>query len=627
MAYPARKSLSLRAFAYVLAISAAILAFEGWREWSAYEAALVEARRDVRNLARSMRQHAEDTYKIAEQAIDMVAYQLSVYGTKPNARDKAVSFIRHLLESSPRLAEITVYDAAGRWLASTATSAPHVPDRSTDRVFLEHRNSGSPATIFGPPGPDETGSAILTTVSKAIIDDTGRFEGIIVVTIDSRYFASVHSAVDIGVDGAIMLYDHSGRAITREPFKSQTATSSVEVFRPRSGSGDHGNFDFIPASDGILRIAGYDRGSRYPVTAVAAFSDTSALADWWRGALLRGLVTVGFALAVAVQGLRLAQQIRRRQHSEAELAQKEREFRLLAESASDLVERFTIDGIRTYISPALQRLTGDSPADLIGKPVLDVIHEDDRPEVEAAADRLRRGRTEQETVSFRRTHRDGREIWLETSLRVAAEGPGQFSVVGITRDVTDRKNLERQLEGMAMRDGLTELANRRAFDTALAREVARSHRARTPLSLLLIDADRFKRYNDDNGHLAGDACLRSMAAVVDKAARRPADLAARFGGEELVLLLPETDLDAARAIGIELCRQVEELAIAHPRNPPWRTATVSIGVASIDPNDEDAIYDGTWLINTADLALYDAKGQGRNQCIAAPRRVRTRLVG
>jgi diguanylate cyclase (GGDEF)-like protein len=157
--------------------------------------------------------------------------------------------------------------------------------------------------------------------------------------------------------------------------------------------------------------------------------------------------------------------------------------------------------------------------------------------------------------------------------------------------------------------------------------VARSRRTGAPLALLMIDADRFKRFNDDHGHLAGDACLKSIAAVVAMGARRPTDLAARYGGEELALLLPDTSLDAARAIAADLCRQVQALVIPHERNLPWRVATVSIGVAAIDPRDEEGVHDGSWLISTADLALYDAKSQGRNQCVAAPSRVRSRLAG
>lgn len=627
MADPARKSLSLRAFAYVLAICAAIMAFEGWREWSAHDNALAKARHEAENLAHSMRQHAEDTYEIAEQAVAMVAYELGVTGTDTAGLDAAEAFMLHLMKGSPRLAELTIYDASGRWLASTTAGGPEVEDRSADGFFARHRNSDALAAAFGAPVPNATGDALLTTVSRRLEDQAGSFAGIVVATIDSRYFNAVHGKVDVGAQGAITLYDRAGRTLTGEPFASPVADAGVSLFGPKPGSANNGAYEFVPASDGVTRIAGYDSSSRYPVTAVVAVSRDEALADWWHGALLRGLGTLAFTLAVAVLGLRLAEQIRRRQRSEAVLAQKEGEFRLLAESASDLVERFAADGTRTYISPALERLTGYTPEELIGKNAFDIIHEDDRPHVEVAAQRLRQGTTEQETVAFRRMHRDGREIWLETSLRVAAEPSGQFSVVGVTRDITDRKQLEMRLEGMAMRDGLTELANRRAFDASLAREVGRSRRSGTPLSLLMIDADRFKRFNDDNGHLAGDACLKSIAAIVALAARRPADVAARFGGEELALLLPETDLAAARVLAMDLCRQVEALTIPHPRNLPWKVATVSIGVATIDPRDEDVVHDGTWLISTADLALYDAKSQGRNQSIAAPRRLRTRMAG
>ncbi|MBN9316035.1 MAG: diguanylate cyclase [Devosia sp.] len=627
MASPAPKSLSLKALAYVLAICAAILAFEGWREWSAHDAALAKARHEARNLARSMRQHAEDTYEIAEQAVGMVAYELGTTGTDAAGLGRAEAFMLHLLEGSPRLAELTVYDATGRWLVSTAASGPEVEDRSADDVFARHRDSDTLAAAFAEPVPNAAGDALLTTVSRRLEGPSRRFAGIVVATIDSRYFNAVHGKVDVGPRGAITLYDHAGHTLTGEPFTSPIASSSVALFGPRPGSGSSGDYEFIPAADGVARIAGFDRGARYPVTAVVAVSRDEALADWRHGALLRGIATLVFTLAIAGLGLRATDQFRRRLHSDAVLKQKEGEFRLLAESASDLVERFAADGTRTYISPAVERLTGETPGELLGRNAFDVINDEDRPAVEAAAERLRQGESEQETVAFRRLRRDGREIWLETSLRVAAEPSGQFSVVGVTRDITDRKELELRLEGMALRDGLTELANRRAFDTALAREVALARRTGTPLSLLMIDADRFKRFNDDHGHLAGDACLKSIAVLMARAARRPADVAARFGGEELALLLPATDLAAARAIGVDLCRQVEALAIPHPRNLPWAVATVSIGVATLDPRREDAVPEATWLLGTADLALYDAKAQGRNQCIAGPRRFRSRLVG
>ena len=191
--------------------------------------------------------------------------------------------------------------------------------------------------------------------------------------------------------------------------------------------------------------------------------------------------------------------------------------------------------------------------------------------------------------------------------------------MAITRDISDRKHLELNLELFALIAGLTGLANRRAFDQAINEEVERSMRSGRPLAMLMIDADQFKRFNDDYGHLAGDVCLKSIASVVAMAARRPGDLAARYGGEEMVLLLPDTSLESARAIAANLCRQVEGLRIPHARNLPWKMATISIGVSAMDPGAEKRSYTSEWLISTADMALYDAKTRGRNQAIAAPK--------
>lgn len=627
MATLAPKSLPRTAVAYVFAVCVAILAFEGWREWSAHDAALQKARHEAQNLARSIRQHAEDTYEIAAQAVGMVSYELSTHASLGQL-DDVEAFMLNLMEGSPRLASLSIYDASGRWIATTLPDASPNDIVGSDQLVAQHRDAETLDVSFSPPAPSPTGDSTITTVSQRLEDRSGDFAGIVVATIDSGYFDAVHSKVEVGHDGGIALFDQSGRVVTGERHSlPSVAAPTAALFGNAAPGAASGHYEFTSGRDGIARIAGYDVSQRYPVTAVVAVSRDEALQEWWRGAALRGLATLGLALVVAVLGLRLAEQMRRRQQSEAVLAQKEGEFRLLAETASDLVERFSSDGIRTYISPALERLTGYRPEELLGKSAFDIVHEDDLPAIQAAAARLRSGETEQETVSFRRLHRDGHEIWLETSLRVAAEPSGQFSVVGVTRDITDRKQLEQRLEIMALRDGLTELANRRAFDASLAREVGRARRSGTPLSLLMIDADRFKRFNDDHGHLAGDAALKAIASATAMAARRPADLAARFGGEELVLLLPDTTLDAARAVAVDLCRQVQALAIPHPRNLPWKVATVSIGVACIDPADEDVIHDGTWLISSADRALYDAKAQGRNQSVAGPRKLRTRLVG
>jgi diguanylate cyclase (GGDEF)-like protein/PAS domain S-box-containing protein len=301
------------------------------------------------------------------------------------------------------------------------------------------------------------------------------------------------------------------------------------------------------------------------------------------------------------------------------LRQKEAEFRLLAESASDLIERFDQDGIRRYVSPAFERLLGYTPDEVIGTHAFQTIIEEDRPAAIAAADRLRSGESMQETITYRARHRDGRLRWLETSLRIAGDrdtaGPG---AVGGTRDITERKELEMQLAAMANLDGLTGLANRRAFDQTIETELARAQRNRTPLSLLMIDVDRFKLFNDEYGHLAGDMCLKAIASAIALCTRRPGDLAARYGGEELAIILPDTNGSGAAFIAGEICRQVQALAIPHEHNLPWKVATVCVGVSTVECRPGDPDRSSAWLVSTADMALYQAKGEGRNRARTAP---------
>lgn len=169
-------------------------------------------------------------------------------------------------------------------------------------------------------------------------------------------------------------------------------------------------------------------------------------------------------------------------------------------------------------------------------------------------------------------------------------------------------------------DVLTGIANRRGFDLALEREWARAGREGVPLSLLMADVDHFKAFNDTLGHQAGDDCLRAVAAALGTVARRPGDMAARFGGEEFVVLLYACE--PADAVGLaEAARaSVEGLAIAHAASPSADHVTLSIGVAGCLPGRagaDSAIRDPAGLIRAADDALYDAKRGGRNR-VAAP---------
>jgi diguanylate cyclase (GGDEF)-like protein len=167
------------------------------------------------------------------------------------------------------------------------------------------------------------------------------------------------------------------------------------------------------------------------------------------------------------------------------------------------------------------------------------------------------------------------------------------------------------LEKLLSTDALTGIANRRRFDAALVREWHRCARSRTSLSLLMIDVDHFKAYNDRCGHQQGDQCLRRVAKLLSDSVGRPGDLVARYGGEEFVCLLPEIGQDGARAVATRLIAAVHRAAIPHPASPLGPLLTVSIGVATAT----DLSGEPTSLFALADQLMYAAKNAGRNQYV------------
>lgn len=166
-----------------------------------------------------------------------------------------------------------------------------------------------------------------------------------------------------------------------------------------------------------------------------------------------------------------------------------------------------------------------------------------------------------------------------------------------------------KLEALLRIDALTGLANRRAFETALEQEWRRAHRDQTALSVMMIDIDWFKGFNDCYGHPAGDRCLREVADALASQIQRPADMAARLGGEEFGILLPTTDEDGARRVAERMRACVAGLVVTHPASALGHV-TVSIGVATLRPFA--SLKDGLELVNAADRALYKAKDAGRN---------------
>jgi len=213
---------------------------------------------------------------------------------------------------------------------------------------------------------------------------------------------------------------------------------------------------------------------------------------------------------------------------------------------------------------------------------------------------------------------DGPRIDQAVTVTPFRDGEQRFCMIEI-RDVSGAVEREKRLldhaESLRARsyvDGLTGIANRRYFDVALDRELRRAQRVKGELSLLLIDIDSFKAYNDHFGHQQGDACLSTVAQALAAKLKRPADVAARYGGEEFAAILPDTSLEQARLHANAIREHVAGLALPHAPAAHWPMVTLSIGVASFD---RERLHEVPALIEAADKALYAAKRGGRNRVV------------
>ncbi|SFD80092.1 sensor domain-containing diguanylate cyclase [Massilia yuzhufengensis] len=294
-------------------------------------------------------------------------------------------------------------------------------------------------------------------------------------------------------------------------------------------------------------------------------------------------------------------------------------YRTLLESTRAIPWRIDWASMRfTYIGPQIEELLGWTPSSWLSvNDWADRIHEDDRQQtVDFCVAQSQKGVDHE--ADYRALTRDGDQVWIRDVVHVVRRADGSVdSLVGFMFDITARKQaedkilqLQRELEVLSYRDSLTGVANRRMFDTLYPVEWEKARASGEPLSLVVIDIDYFKQYNDHYGHVQGDECLRRVAQAMDAGASGPQELCARLGGEEFVLMLPATDADAARTVA-ERCRKLlRQQELPHARSGTGRTVTVSMGAGTIVPGAQD---DALVFLDRIDRRLYQAKSAGRDR--------------
>ncbi|AHY54915.1 diguanylate cyclase domain-containing protein [Bradyrhizobium japonicum] len=610
--------LPLWAGGFIVLICVAILGLSVWREWETHNADLRNAEIDVANLAHSLVQHADDTFELADTILVGLVHRLELDGTGPDTIAKLQTYLP-TRKSSDRIRGIFVYDETGRWLATTEHVDFSRLNNSDREYFRQHRDSTAKDTLIGRPIKSRAGGQWIITASRRINRPDGSFAGVALLTIDVAYFAKFYERFDVGSNGSASLLNDAGIMLARSHDESSAFIgrdlSNTPLFREWKSRPAAAVYYFKSPLDGVQRLSYYQRSSRYPLMVLASKSQDDVLAPWRRAATVRTAFVLGLVVLIAVIGFYLVRQLWQRQRMAQALVANEAHFRLLAEQSSDMVSRIGLDNRLLYVSPSCVRIIGWSPEELLGTSAVAGIHADDMERVEQAIASLKNDEAEEARFVYRQRHRDKGDIWAEAALHVTrASDSGEVDgVVAVVRDMTEQKDLQDKLASLATTDGLTGLANRRAFDERLAEEWARARRDGTQISLLLIDVDHFKKFNDHYGHQAGDGCLRALGRILSAQAKRPADLAARYGGEEFAVLLPNTGPDGCAEVGEEIREALHDLAMLHTQNPPSRLVTASIGAATSLPSQ--TALDCNTLVAGADRALYAAKDSGRDRMV------------
>lgn len=597
------------------AVCAVIISLGLYRELEMRSSDIRTAEIEAGNLARSLLQHAEDSLELADTALIGIAHRLETEGFTPEAVTRLQSFLYLRKATLPRLRGLFVYAADGSWVATSET-VNIVGHNNSDRDYFRHHRASPDRSLFvGPPVRSRSGGQWIITVSRRVNGPDGQFAGVVLATLDVDYFVRSFSRFNVGPEGSLALLTPSGTMLARYPFDEQIIgrnfSSSPVVSRVADARS--GIIHFRSVLDGVERISAYRRSESFPLLMLVARGKGDVLAVWWVDARWRMALVAGLTMLIAVFGGLMLRELAARQRLLRIISSQEADFRLLAESSSDMVTRIAFDGTLTYVSPSSLRILGWGPEELLGGQALAGLSSEDRAAVEKVVDQMRKGERADALISYRTRHRTTGTVWLESALSVTRDPQtGRVDgVVAVSRDVTEHKQLEGHLSRLATLDSLTGLANRRFLDDRGEREFSLARRTGQPLSMLLIDADHFKAFNDTYGHQAGDHCLQQIAAVIQSHATRPSDLAARYGGEEFALLLAETDADGARTVAERIRQAVAEMRIPHAGNSAGDIVTVSIGCAWLDA--ESPATSMTSLIRTADENLYAAKARGRNQ--------------
>lgn len=517
-------------------------------------------------------------------------------------------------------------------MAEVSTAYPlKEVDVSGRDYFLAQSGSGADEDrlFVGQPIVSKLTGQYIVPLSRRVENEGSRFLGVVAAAVDPGMLTKMLAEQGLPDGYVLSVFLQSGQGMACYPARVDCLQRKVDhtpLFRSLLPAEARGQFAHQTLLDETPGLAAYTTSSRYRLVVAATVDEKTVLVPWRRDLGNYVLIAIAGNLIVAGLAWFAVNQVQRRRLALLQLAHANQELedrvlqrtqqlkrsedraRTFMNTARDGVVVIDSNSCIVEFNRAAENLFGYSLKEVLGRKIDMLMPQqfgaEHRDYVQAAngATGVRSGSRGREVTGL---HKDGHEFPIDVTVGSSGEG-GQSFHVGIIRDISERKRLERELQQQAATDGLTGVLNRRAFTAKSEELIAVALRHDRPLSLLVIDVDHFKKVNDVHGHPAGDAVLRALARMLG-AALRTGDVLGRLGGEEFAIVLSETDEAGARDAGERLLQVVRAARIDHEGTALH--ITVSIGAAVLRAGEDGFAA----LFARADRALYRAKNSGRDR--------------
>ncbi|KAA5932999.1 sensor domain-containing diguanylate cyclase [Pantoea sp. Bo_2] len=458
---------------------------------------------DARNLSVSLAKQAEDAFLQVDITLADAVRQLSLNGLEYASTPVFAYQLKEQQGKLRQLHGLFIYDAQGRWLATSGNYAPAKGSNADRDYFVWHRTHDDSRVRIGRVIRSRSTGDLVIPVSLRLNDATGNFAGVALATVKVDYFRQFYSYYTLGERDVLGLILADTSVLYIRPFPDTAinkSLSSSPLFTTVLKTSSSGSATWRSALDGVERVYGYARLEQYPLIVTAGYDLDKIHEDWFAANIIDVLLNLILLVMISGMGMVVLRQVKKNVKNQLELTQ-----------------------IRDELT-----------------------------------------------------------------------------------------TINHTLQSLALIDGLTGLANRRQFDAMLDQILKRSQKSGEPVSLIMIDIDFFKRYNDTYGHVAGDSCLQRVSTILKEMTQRQDAVVARYGGEEFAIILPFTGKNDAKKVAERAVNAVLAARIPHESSGlPEHVVTLSAGYSSLisDGHPDEAQR----LRQQADKALYEAKNKGRNR--------------